>query len=83
MLLAACLFVGVTTWFFDSSFAKAFVASCIVSLPLFWLYVLPPTGVRSFLSRMHTTHCRSCSLRLFESCEENICPPVAQRSIEC
>jgi hypothetical protein len=51
VLAGVCILAAAIAWFLNPSFARAFVASCIVALPALWLFFLPPAAVRVFTSR--------------------------------
>ena len=51
VLIGACVLAAVLAWFLNSSFARAFVASCIVAMPALWLFLLPPQVVRALIGR--------------------------------
>jgi len=51
-LVSACVLAAVLAWLLNASFARAFVASCIVALPALWLFFLPPPAARALMSRV-------------------------------
>ncbi|MCX7095071.1 MAG: hypothetical protein NTY50_16685 [Methylobacter sp.] len=50
LLLASVIAVGISA-FFSSSFAIVFAASCLVGLPVLWLFLFPPFHGAAFLKR--------------------------------
>ena len=50
LLFAGAVAVGISA-IFSTSFAIVFAASCLVGLPLFWLFFFPPYLATTFLQR--------------------------------
>lgn len=51
VLVGACCAAVALTTFVNASFAKVFAASCIVGLPVLWLFFFPPHRVAAYINR--------------------------------
>lgn len=52
VLIGACVLVAGPVWFMNPLFARAFVASCIVTLPALWLIFSAPRMAGALISKM-------------------------------
>ena len=51
VLIIACGIAIAVSAFVSAPFAKVFAASCIVGLPILWLFFFPPRSVAEFINR--------------------------------
>lgn len=51
VLISACAVAIGALALVSVPFAKVFAASCIVGLPILWLFLFPPRGVAAYINR--------------------------------